>query len=42
MNRNVLMSSIAKQLGLKVGANGMFSRATNQLVDGGMDPDHVA
>ena len=42
MNRNVLMSSIAKQQGLKVGANGMFSRATNQLVDGGMDPDYVA
>jgi len=42
MNRNVLMSSIAKQLGLKVGANGMFSRTTNQLVDGGMDPAYVA
>lgn len=42
MNRNVLMSSIAKQLGLKVGANGMFSRTTNQLVDGGQDPDYVA
>lgn len=42
MNRNVLMSSIAKQLGLKIGANGMFSRTTNQLVDGGMDPDYVA
>jgi hypothetical protein len=42
MNRNVLMSSIAKQLGLKVGANGMFSRTSNQLVDGGMDPDYVA
>ena len=42
MNRNVLMSSIAKPLGLKVGANGMFSRTTNQLVDGGMDPDYVA
>jgi hypothetical protein len=42
MNRNVLMSSIAKQLGLKVGANGMFSRTTNQLVDGGLDPDRVA
>lgn len=41
-NRNILMSSIAKQLGLKVGANGMFSRTTNQLVDGGMDPDYVA
>jgi len=42
MNRNVLMSSIAKQQGLKVGANGMISRATNQLVDGGQDPDYVA
>jgi hypothetical protein len=42
MNRNVLMSSIAKQLGLKVGANGMFSRATNELVRNGMDPDYVA
>jgi hypothetical protein len=42
MNRNVLMSSIAKQLGFKVGANGMFSRTTNQLVDGGQDPDYVA
>ena len=42
MNRNVLMSSIAKQQGFKVGANGMFSRTTNQLVDGGMDPDYVA
>jgi len=42
MNRNVLMSSIAKPLGLKVGANGMFSRASNELVPGGMDPDYVA
>jgi hypothetical protein len=42
MNRNVLMSSIAKKLGLKVGANGMFSRTTNELVRGGMDPDYVA
>jgi len=42
MNRNVLMSSIAKQAGLKVGANGMISRATNQLVQGGQDPDYVA
>jgi hypothetical protein len=42
MNRNVLMSSIAKHLGLKVGANGMFSRATNQLVPNGLDPDYVA
>jgi len=42
VNRNILMSSIAKQAGLKVGANGMFSRATNELVRGGMDPDYVA
>ena len=42
MNRNVLMSSLAKHLGLKVGANGMFNRATNQLVPNGMDPDYVA
>jgi len=42
MNRNVLMSSLAKHLGLKVGANGMFSRANNQLVPNGMDPDYVA
>ena len=41
-NRNILMSSIAKSLGLKVGANGMFSRTSNQLVPGGMDPDYVA
>jgi hypothetical protein len=40
MNRAVLMSSIAKQLGLKVGANGMFSRTSNQLVT--MDPDEAA
>jgi hypothetical protein len=40
--RNILMSSIAKQQGLKVGANGMLSRTTNQLVNGGMDPDYVA
>jgi hypothetical protein len=42
MNRNVLMSSIAKKLGLKVGANGMFSRETNKPVDGGLDPDYIA
>jgi hypothetical protein len=42
MNRNVLMSSIAKSLGLKVGLNGMFSRVSNELVRGGMDPDYVA
>ena len=40
MNRAVLMSSIAKQLGLKVGANGVFSRANNELVT--MDPDRLA
>jgi hypothetical protein len=40
--RNILMSSIAKAQGLKVGLNGMFSRTTNQLLDGGLDPDHVA
>ena len=42
MNRNVLMSSMAKALGFKVGANGMFSRSTEELVPGGMDPTHVA
>lgn len=42
MNRNVLLSSIAKKSGLKVGANGMFSRTTNELVDGGLDPDYIA
>lgn len=42
MLRNILLSSIAKSLNLKVGANGMFSRDTNQLVNGGQDPDHVA
>ena len=40
MNRAVLMSSIAKQLGLKLGANGLFSRTSNQLVT--MDPDEAA
>lgn len=42
MVRNVLLSSMAKTLGFKVGLNGMFDRATNQLVDGGLDPDQVA
>jgi hypothetical protein len=42
MVRNVLMSSLAKHLGLKVGANGMFSRTTNELVRNGLDPDYVA
>ena len=40
MNRAVLMSSIAKQLGLKVGSNGVFSRATGELVS--TDPDQLA
>jgi hypothetical protein len=40
MNRAVLMSSIAKHLGLKLGANGVFSRTSNQLVT--MDPDEAA
>jgi len=42
MIRNVLMSSLAKHAGLKVGANGVFSRTSNQLIDGGMDPDRAA
>jgi hypothetical protein len=42
MIRNVLMSSLAKHQGLKVGANGMFSRTTNELVGNGLDPDYVA
>jgi hypothetical protein len=42
MNRNVLMSSMAKALGFKVGANGMFSRSTEELVNGGLDPSQVA
>jgi len=40
MNRNVLLSSLAKHAGLKVGANGMISRTTNELVSA--DPDYVA
>jgi hypothetical protein len=40
MNRNVLMSSIAKSLGLKVGANGVFSRSSEKLVT--QDPDQLA
>lgn len=40
MNRAVLMSSIAKQLGLKIGANGVFSRTSNELLT--MDPDEAA
>jgi len=40
MVRNVLMSSIAKSLGLKVGANGVFSRTSDKLVT--LDPDQAA
>ena len=40
MNRAVLMSSLAKHYGLKLGANGLFSRTSNQLVT--MDPDEAA
>lgn len=40
MNRAVLMSSLAKHQGLKLGANGVFSRTSNQLVT--MDPDEAA
>lgn len=42
MHRNVLLSSLAKSKGLKVGANGMLDRATNEVVRGGLDPDQVA
>ena len=40
MNRNVLLSSLAKYHGLKVGANGVISRATDKLVS--RDPDQLA
>jgi hypothetical protein len=40
MVRNVLMSSLAKSQGLKIGANGVISRTTNQVVS--MDPDWAA
>ena len=40
MNRAVLMSSLAKHHGLKLGANGVFSRTSNQLIT--MDPDETA
>ncbi len=42
MHRNVLLSSMAKVLGLKIGLNGMISRTTNEPVRGGLDPDYVA
>lgn len=40
MNRNVLMSSMAKHRGLKIGANGVISRQSNQVVS--QDPDQTA
>ena len=40
MHRNVLLSSLAKPAGLKVGANGMISRTTNEVIN--QDPDQVA
>ena len=40
--RNILMSSIAKSLGLKASAKGVTSRATDQLIPGGLDPDYAA
>ena len=42
MIRAVLMSSLAKHHGLKVGANGVFNRTTNQLIPNGTDPDYLA
>jgi hypothetical protein len=38
--RNILLSSIAKPLGLKVGNHGLISRASNNVIE--TDPDHVA
>lgn len=40
MFRNVLMSSLAKSLGLKISAKGLFSRTTDKLIS--MDPDVAA
>jgi len=40
MNRAVLMSSLAKHHGLKLGANGVFSRTSNELIT--MDADEAA
>jgi len=40
MNRAVLMSSLAKHYGLKLGLNGVVNRTSNQLVT--MDPDEAA
>ena len=40
MTRNILLSSLAKAQGLKVGANGVISRASNETVS--RDPDWTA
>lgn len=40
MVRNVLMSSLAKSQGFKIGANGVVSRTSNEVVS--MDPDWAA
>jgi hypothetical protein len=40
--RNILMSSLAKSLGLKASAKGISSRTTDQLIPGGLDPDYAA
>lgn len=40
MHRNVLLSSLAKFYGYKLGLNGLIDRETNQLVS--LDPDRVA
>lgn len=40
--RNVLLSSLAKALGLKAGSNGLISRETNQPIPNGRDPDYAA
>lgn len=42
MHRNVLLSSLAKPLGFKIGGNGMLDRATNEPVPNGLDPNAVA
>jgi hypothetical protein len=38
--RNILMSSIAKAQGLKIGSNGVISRTTNNVIT--TDPDYAA
>jgi len=40
--RNVLLSSLAKPLGYKLGGNGLIDRSTNEPVKNGKDPDYVA